>query len=192
MQKLNVLFTFWKDAMRLALQTDYSLRTLMFLAARPERQTIKAVSEFFQISETHVGKVVNQLARLGYVRSIRGIGGGLELAKSADEISIGEVVQAIEGNMHLLECVGIENVCVIQQHCKLRTVLNRAEQIQVEYLNSVKLSDVLPFGPPKRDLSQPRKKPHSGSESVRTAPIQTAPKRAASKRTKPGSEQAGK
>lgn len=173
--------------MRLALQTDYSLRTLMFLAARPERQTIKAVSEFFQISQTHVGKVVNQLSRLGYVRSIRGIGGGLELARPADDISIGEVVRAIEGNLHLLECIGMEDVCVIQRHCKLRTVLERAEQIQVEYLNSIKLSDVLPFGPSKRDLPRSMGRVRSEPESAVTA---AAPRRATRKRTKPNPDSA--
>jgi Rrf2 family nitric oxide-sensitive transcriptional repressor len=126
----------------------------MYLAARPGRQTVAVIAAFFQISQTHVGKVVNQLARLGYVRSIRGIGGGLELGKSADDITIGEVVQAVEGNLHLLECIGIDDICVIQRHCKLRTVLDRAERIQVEYLNSVRLSDILPFGPPVRQLSR--------------------------------------
>lgn len=139
--------------MRLALQTDYSLRTLMFLATRPARQTIAAVAAFFQISETHVGKVVNQLARLGFVRSIRGIGGGLELARPADSITIGEVIQAVEGRVHLLECLGMENVCVIQNNCKLRTVLGRAEQVQFDYLNSIRLTDVLPFGPPLTPLA---------------------------------------
>jgi Rrf2 family nitric oxide-sensitive transcriptional repressor len=131
--------------MRLSLQTDYSLRTLMFLAVRSKRQTVAAVADFFQISQTHIGKVVNHLARLGYVRSIRGIGGGLELARSPDEITIGEVVRAVEGNVHLLDCVAIEDVCVIQRHCKLRTVLDRAERIQFDYLNTVRLSDILPF-----------------------------------------------
>jgi Rrf2 family nitric oxide-sensitive transcriptional repressor len=167
--------------MRLSLQTDYSLRTLMYLASRPGRQTVANVAEFFQISLTHVGKVVNHLARLGYVRSIRGIGGGLELAKSPDDITIGEIVRAVEGNVHLLECLGIENVCVIQKHCKLRTVLNRAEQIQIDYLNSIRLTDVLPFGPPatrlvtnsrakvpakaKRGAASKQAKPRNGSVS---------------------------
>lgn len=139
--------------MRLSLQTDYSLRTLMFLAARPGRQTVAGIAEFFQISQTHVGKVVNQLARLGLVRSIRGIGGGLELGKPADEITIGEVIRGVEGNVHLLECIGMADVCVIQRHCKLRTVLDQAERIQRDYLNSVRLSDVLPFGPPVVSLA---------------------------------------
>lgn len=136
--------------MRLSLQSDYSLRTLMYLAARPDRQTVAAVAAFFQISQTHIGKVVNHLARLGYIRSIRGIGGGLELARSPDEITVGEIVRAVEGNVHLLECIGMEDVCVIQKHCKLRTVLDRAERIQFDYLDAVRLSDVLPFGVPER------------------------------------------
>jgi Rrf2 family nitric oxide-sensitive transcriptional repressor len=132
--------------MRLALQTDYALRVLMFLASKKgkPRATIAAVADFFQISEAHVAKVVNQLARLGFVRSVRGAGGGIELGKSAANIRVGEVVLAFEGNMHLLECVGTENVCIIQKHCKLRNVLAKAERLQFEYLNDVRLADVLP------------------------------------------------
>ena len=45
--------------------------------------------------------------------------------------------------MHLLEFVGTENVCVIQPACKLHSVLARAEQIQIDYPNNVRLSDVV-------------------------------------------------
>jgi Rrf2 family nitric oxide-sensitive transcriptional repressor len=131
--------------MRLSLQTDYSLRTLMYLAARPGRRNIAEIADFFQISQAHVAKVVTQLARWGFVRSIRGIGGGLELARPADEISIGAVVRASEGSLNLLECVSVDDVCVIQRHCKLRGVLREAERLQMEYLENVRLSDVLPF-----------------------------------------------
>jgi Rrf2 family nitric oxide-sensitive transcriptional repressor len=132
--------------MRLSLQTDFALRTLMFLASRKEkpRATIADVAGFFQISQAHVAKVVNQLARLGYVRGIRGAGGGIELGRAPAEIRVGEVLMAFEGNMHLLECVGTDNVCVIQKHCKLRTVLAKAERLQLEYLKDVRLTDVLP------------------------------------------------
>lgn len=132
--------------MRLSLQTDFALRTLMFLATRGTgtRATISDVSAFFHISAHHVAKVVNQLARLGFLRSVRGVGGGIELLRDPAEISLGAVVMAFEGNMHLLECVGTENVCVIQKHCKLKGVLAQAEQIQLNYLNGVRLADVLP------------------------------------------------
>jgi Rrf2 family nitric oxide-sensitive transcriptional repressor len=133
---------------RLSLQTDYALRTLMYLASRPGRTTVQAIADFFQISAPHVAKVVNLLSRLGFVRSIRGAGGGIELARSAEEIRVGEVIQASEGNLQLLECVGTDKVCIIQPHCKLRGVLAHAERIQQAYLNSVRLCDVLPIDPP--------------------------------------------
>jgi Rrf2 family nitric oxide-sensitive transcriptional repressor len=119
----------------------------MFLSSKRQtenRATIAAVADFFQISQAHVAKVVNQLARLGYIRSIRGAGGGISLARDAAKISVGEVVTDFEGNTHLLECVGTEDVCVIQDYCKLRTVLNKAERLQMDYLNGVFLSDVVP------------------------------------------------
>ena len=68
--------------MRLALQTDYALRTLLFLATRTGRTTVSDVAEFFGISAHHVGKVVHQLGKLGYVRNHRGPSGGIELARS--------------------------------------------------------------------------------------------------------------
>lgn len=130
--------------MALTSYTDFALRTLMFLATRNERTTAAQVAELYGISATHLAKVVNQLSRLGYVRSIRGIGGGIELARPAETIRLGEVIEALEGNMHLLECVAVDSVCVIQSFCKLKGVLAHAERIQLEYLNSVTLADVIP------------------------------------------------
>ena len=82
--------------------------------------------------------------RLGYVRSIRGIGGGIELGKPADQITLGEVIAAFEGDVHLLECLGRDGVCVIESYCKLKKVLATAENVQRQYLKSVTLHDVLP------------------------------------------------
>lgn len=141
--------------MRLDLQTDYALRTLIFLAGRPGRTSIAQVAGFYAISKDHVAKVVQNLARLGYVRSIRGVGGGIELAKPAQQITVGEIIEAFEGNMHLLDCVGKENLCVIQGGCKLRHVLAEAERIQTDYLRTIRLSDVVNPGQMLVDLGVP-------------------------------------
>ena len=130
--------------MRLTTYTDFALRTLMYLATTGERATADQVAQLYGISTNHLAKVMNQLARLGYIRSIRGIGGGIELGKTPEEIRIGEVVEAFEGNMHLLECVASENVCVIESFCKLKGVLAEAERIQRDYLNSITLAEVIP------------------------------------------------
>jgi Rrf2 family nitric oxide-sensitive transcriptional repressor len=137
--------------MRLTTHTDFALRTLMFLATTGERATAAQVAQLFGISANHLAKVVNQLARLGYVRSLRGIGGGIELAREPAEIRLGDVIEALEGNMHLLECVAQENVCLIESFCKLKGALAEAERVQLEYLRSVTLADVAPA---KRQLSR--------------------------------------
>lgn len=137
--------------MQLTTQTDYALRTLMFLATRTERAKVGDVATLFGISVNHVAKVVNLLSRYGYLRSIRGIGGGIELAQSPDEIRLGDVIERMEGDLHLLSCVGTDDSCIIHSFCKLKDVLAEAERIQKEYLNSVTLADVVPT---RRQLKQ--------------------------------------
>lgn len=137
--------------MRLTTSTDYALRTLMYLATIAERATAAQVAQLYGISTNHMAKVVNQLSRLGYIRSVRGIGGGIELAKKPTDISLGEVIEAFEGNMHLLECVSTDDVCAIESFCKLKGVLAEAERVQLNYLNSVTLADVTPT---KRQFSR--------------------------------------
>jgi Rrf2 family nitric oxide-sensitive transcriptional repressor len=127
----------------LALHTDYALRTLLYLAGNPGRASIGQVAQFFRISKDHVAKVVQALVREGYVRSVRGMGGGIELARQPAQITIGQVILDFEGNLRLLECVAAENICVIQPGCRLRSVLAEAERRQIDYLNSVKLSDIV-------------------------------------------------
>ena len=128
--------------MKLSLHTDFALRTLMFLASRDGRASVGEIAEFFGISRDHLAKVAQRLAREGFIRSQRGVGGGLELARAASAISIGEVVERFEGSMHLLDCVVMDNICRIQPGCRLRSVLAEAERLQVEYLRGIRLSDV--------------------------------------------------
>ena len=91
--------------MKLTTFTDFSLRVLMFLAAEPERRaTIGQISTAFSISESHLTKVVNFLSRTGWVATARGKGGGVTLARSADQVIVGRVVRDTEGVATTAEC----------------------------------------------------------------------------------------
>lgn len=168
--------------MRLDLHTDYALRTLIYLAGRPGRASVAEVAGFYRISKDHVAKVVQALVRLGYVRSQRGAGGGIELARSPEEIRLGRVIATLEGNMHLLECVGTDNVCTIQPGCRLRRVLAEAERIQQAYLDSIRLSDVVQpggwlreFEPAASGTSASASLPADGLVQITTAPDERPP-----------------
>jgi Rrf2 family nitric oxide-sensitive transcriptional repressor len=130
--------------MRLSLQTDYALRALMLAGARRERMTVDEIAAFYGIPASHVAKAVNRLVRLGYLNGFRGVGGGVELALPPAEVRLGELIRRFEGNIRLLDCVGVEDVCAIQPYCKLKNVLAEAERVQLSYLDSVTLADVLP------------------------------------------------
>lgn len=131
----------------LSLQTDYALRTLMFLACNRERRCqIPEIATFHNVSRDHLAKAARRLAQEGFIRSIRGVGGGIELALPADKICLGEVIRRFEGNLGMLDCTHVDNVCRIQPGCRLRGVLKEAERRQWEFLDTVFLSDVIDAG----------------------------------------------
>jgi Rrf2 family nitric oxide-sensitive transcriptional repressor len=156
--------------MRLSLHTDFALRSLMFLAARSGRASVNDIAGFFGISRDHLAKVAQRLAQEGYIRTLRGVGGGLELTRSPDDIRIGEVIEAFEGSMHLLDCVTLPGLCVIQPGCRLRGVLAEAERLQREYLNSVRLSDVIQPNSSIVELTLPQPAKAPRRKSTRPAP----------------------
>ncbi len=135
--------------MRLSLHTDYALRTLMYLTAQGGRCSIQEIAAFFEISRDHLAKVVRRLGQLGYVRTVRGVGGGMELIKDPGEINLGELIDSLEGPLHLHDCVAVEGVCRIQPNCRLKGIFAEAERIQREYLGQHCLSDLIP---PETDL----------------------------------------
>ena len=92
--------------MRLSLHTDYALRVLIYLAEANSRAKVAEIAGYFDISRDHVAKVTQRLARLGYIRAIRGAGGGLELAMDPGKVRLGPIIADFEGTLHLLECVG--------------------------------------------------------------------------------------
>ncbi len=132
----------------------------MYLASVDQRATIPDIAAYFEISRDHLAKVARRLSREGYVRSVRGVGGGLELAQAPNDISLGDVIVRLEGSLELLECVGAkQNVCVLQPDCRLRGVLAEAERLQVEYLRSIRLSDVVTPGRPLLTIDIPHDQP---------------------------------
>jgi Rrf2 family nitric oxide-sensitive transcriptional repressor len=142
----------------------------MLLASRGGRANVGEVAEFFKISRDHLAKVARRLSQEGFIRTLRGVGGGLELAKPAADIRIGEVIRAFEGATHLLDCVITPGLCVIQPGCRLRGVFAEAEKRQMDYLNSVRLSDVVTPETPLIELTfEPRSDSRSRSRLAKSS-----------------------
>lgn len=131
--------------MKLTTFSDYTLRVLMFLALSRERlATIPEIAAAYDISENHLMKVVHQLARAGVIESVRGKGGGVRLARAPEEIRLGAIVRASEGNAPIVECLGDgAATCRIAPACRLTAVLSRAFEALYASLDEYTLADLV-------------------------------------------------
>ena len=138
--------------MKLTRFTDYSLRVLIYLGLKDDgRVTIREISEAYGISRNHLMKVVSLLTRMGYLDARRGPGGGIALAKPAEEIIIANVVRDMEDDLNLVECFCKGGTCIIKPVCELKSVLGQALNAYLDTLEHYTLSDLLQ---PEEQLSQ--------------------------------------
>lgn len=130
--------------MRLTTYTDYTLRTLIYLALNPGRQTrVAEIAAAYGISEAHLTKVVHQLGLTGEVETLRGRNGGLRLGKSAEEINLGTVVRRTEPDMELVPCFADgHGGCAIGRCCQLQAALREALAAFLAVLDGYTLADL--------------------------------------------------
>jgi Rrf2 family nitric oxide-sensitive transcriptional repressor len=129
--------------MKLTQFTDYSLRVLMYLASNPDRlSTAKEISSAFNISYHHIVKVVHALSKHGYIGSRKGKGGGILLARPAQEINLGDLVCTLEPDLDIVECFGANNACSITSVCKLKHVFLDARKAFMAELGKHSLANV--------------------------------------------------
>ncbi len=132
--------------LRLTTYTDYSLRVLIYLAAKGNGQqsTITEIAEAYDISRNHLVKVIHELGKIGVIITTRGRGGGIRLAFPPEEIKIGELVRLTEEDFNLVECFEKgADACVITPVCGLKHVLNRALSAYLEVLDQYTLADIV-------------------------------------------------
>lgn len=132
--------------MRLKTYTDYGLRVMLMLASEPDRLiTIDEIAERYRISRNHLLKVVQQLSEDGYVRTVRGRNGGVRLGRPPEEINVGTLIRAMEGDFGLVECLGEGHcACVIERVCRARRVITQALDNFFSTLEGVTLAEISP------------------------------------------------
>ena len=132
--------------MQLTKHTDYALRVLMYVALKARRCTIGEIASGYRIPESHVMKLVHELAKRGYLQTARGKGGGVTLARDAGEINVGCVVRDTEETLDVLDCLaeGYAGGCGIAASCTLKSALRDAQHAFYRELDRYTLADILP------------------------------------------------
>ena len=126
------------------MQTDYALRTLMFLTAKEGHHSIAEIARQYDISKNHLMKVAQRLAAEGFIESVRGRSGGLKLARPADALNVGSIVRTMEEMGSFVECFDpATNTCVVTPVCGLRHALSGAVEAFLLHLDAFSVSDLV-------------------------------------------------
>ena len=130
------------SALRLSEAASLALHALALMAARPgEPISTKKIAATLRISEAHLSKVLQRLAKVGLVTATRGPKGGFALGRAPETISLLEVYEAIDGPVGSGDCALGEAVCT-GRTCVLGGLVKAVNDQMRDYLAATRLSDV--------------------------------------------------
>jgi Rrf2 family protein len=123
---------------------EYTVRTMLHLAVQPAGAIVQIaeISKKWDIPENFLRKIVQTLAKSHLILSRRGIGGGIELARSAEKITLLEVVEAAEGKMALNKCLVQPGRCHRDPWCAVHLVWHEAQEKMREILSSKSIAEL--------------------------------------------------
>ncbi len=128
--------------MKLSVQTDYALRTSMFLAVKEGRYSITEIAQVVGTSKYLLMTVGRRLTAEGLVERMRGRSGGLKLARPADTRNLGAIMCVMEDTRAFVKCLdAATNSCVVTPACGLRRTLAGALDAFARHLDQFTIAD---------------------------------------------------
>jgi Rrf2 family protein len=110
--------------LRLTRAADYAVRAMMHLGSLPEHSIALKddIAGAQHIPPSFMAKILHQLVKCGILHSARGVNGGFGLAREAAAINLLDIVEGIEGPIHLNDCVPGPGRCTLSHECPVSTV----------------------------------------------------------------------
>lgn len=151
--------------MKLSTKGRYGLRALIDLAQYSGEGPVSttSISARQDLSERYLEQLMSMMKKAGLVRSIRGAGGGYVLAKDMKEISVGDVLRALEGSLEPVECAGLEpdGECRAADTCVTKYVWKRINESISRTVDEISLDQLVkesrkkcPDGPENTDRAE--------------------------------------
>jgi Rrf2 family protein len=136
------------DAMRLTTKGRYGMRLVLDIAQHEDKGPVSMAETSLRqdISVKYLERLVGELQRAGFIKSVRGREGGHLLAMPPESITVGDVVRALEGDTAVLPCSNNRLACPRSVHCLTRTIWIAGDQAMLEKLDSVTVRDILNDG----------------------------------------------
>lgn len=131
--------------MQITRQADYAVRAVLYLSrmGNNQRAATSTVAQEQNIPPSFLAKIISQLSIAGLLHTSRGARGGVTLAREPKEITLLEVIEAIDGPIQLNECVGDGGSCTFDNDCPLRPVWCEAQEELVSRLKGTNFEQLL-------------------------------------------------
>ncbi|MCQ2510286.1 MAG: Rrf2 family transcriptional regulator [Lachnospiraceae bacterium] len=132
--------------MKLSTKGRYGLRALVDLAVHEDDAvSIQSIADRQGISESYLEQLVRLLKKAGLVTSVRGAGGGYRLAKPASEISVGDILRALEGNLDAVSCAALqeESGCEGADCCVTKFVWKKINDAITQTVDGIWLEELV-------------------------------------------------
>ena len=138
--------------MRLTTKGRFAVTAMLDLAMHAGKRpvTLAGISERQSISLSYLEQLFGKLRRHTLVESVRGPGGGYTLARDLEKVSVADIVTAVDEPLDATQCGGKEN-CKDEQRCMTHDLWSTLNDKMYEYLDSVKLSDLVAQQAARRD-----------------------------------------
>ena len=130
--------------MQIPRKIEYALRAMIHMADRPAglARGIE-IARQEQIPKYFLEKVIRDLMRRGLVRARRGPGGGYQLARSPENISFKDIIEAVEGPITLNVCVDGSSVCQLKPTCRMFRVWENGQRMLLEMFAHTTLREII-------------------------------------------------
>lgn len=130
--------------LRVTRLTDYATMLLTTLATAPDAvHSATALAERTRLELTTVSKVLKSLAQAGLVEGLRGVNGGYRMTCSPQDVSLLEIVEAIEGPLEMTECSSEHSRCEYEPHCNIAPHWRQVNDIIADALRGVSVAQML-------------------------------------------------
>jgi len=131
--------------MKISRGTDYGIQGILYLARQPldKVSLLHKVAQVQNVPESYLAKIFQDLAKAGLVRSHRGAKGGFSLARPSSQITLRQIIEALQGPISLNRCLDIREGCVNSETCPVAEVLRKAQQQMLATLDAASLDGLV-------------------------------------------------
>ncbi|TAN60595.1 Rrf2 family transcriptional regulator [bacterium] len=153
---------------RLSKAAEYAARGLLHLSGNTDRDvSVEEIAKARSVPVPYLAKLFQLLARKGFVRSQRGADGGFSLARSPREITLLEIIEAVEGPIFLNDCLIHKGFCPMDEACPIHDVWKKGQEMFLGHLRGTTLEALVSAAAVKEKKPRSNLKPASGASFLR-------------------------